>query len=183
MSPYAPLCDSTCGSNLLSVRIPAATSAGSRAYSAEAVWMVSSYPRGCVNDRTTSGAFRSNGSAKRMRTRTTSTTAPRLRNLRDLPYLRFFSHFFAAGIPPPEHTVYEDPRLLPEFIHISVVFYHHIRAPGLLLAGELAILYRAALFLFHSPLFCPRLATLLRGRDRNGNVELVAASTLEEKRY
>src|SRR4051812_29471609 len=145
--------------------------------------MVSSYARGCVNDRTTSGAFRSNGSAKKMRTRMTSTTAPRLRNLRDFPYLGFFSHFFAAGIPPPEHTVHENPRLLPEFIHISVVFYHHIRATGLLLAGELAILYRAALFLPHSPLFCPRLATLMRRRDRNGNVELVAASALEEKRY
>src|SRR3954469_10509231 len=145
--------------------------------------MVSSYSRGYANSRITSGAFRSKGSARKMRTRTTSTTAPRLRNLRDLLYLRFFSHFFAAGIPLPEHTVHQDPGLLPKFIDVSVVFHYNIRATGLLLPGELAVLYRAALFLPHAALLCPRPAPRERRRDRDGDVERIGAPALEEKRY
>src|SRR5215217_4077341 len=184
ISPYAPRDDSTSGSNPLSVRITAATSVGSTPFAAAAERMASSYPRGYITRRTVSGTSRRNGNARRTRARATSKTTPRLRRLRDLPYLPLLGSFFATPrIPLPEHPLYQILRLLPEFIEILVVLYHHIRPPGLFFARELTILYRAALLLAHAPLLCPPPTSLLRHRDSHGNVELAAALALEEERY
>src|SRR5215210_1276490 len=183
ISPYAPWDDSTSGSKPLSVRITAATSAGSTPFSAPASRMVSSYSRGYASCRTVSGACSNNGSPRRTRARATSSTAPRLRSLRDRPYLRFFGAAFAAGTPLTEHPLHKSPCLLPEFIQVSVVFHHHVRPPGLLLTRELAVLYRTALLLSHPSLLRPHPAPLRRRHDRDGQVVLVDTPALEEKRY
>src|SRR5215203_2302142 len=133
ISPYAPLDDSTSSSNPLSVKITAATRAGSTPFSSATIRIVSSYWSGCVIRRTVSGAFRRKGSTRRKRTRATSRTAPRLRLLRNHPYLRLFGSSFALGtLILTEHPLHEVLRLLPHIIQIPVVLYHHVRAQGLL---------------------------------------------------
>src|SRR5919112_1323877 len=184
MSPYAPWEDSTSGSNPLSVRITAATSAGSTSCSDAASRIVSSYSKGCVNRRARSGASHNNDSPRRTSVRTTSNVNPRPRNLRDRPYLLlFFGATFADGTTPTERPDHERLRLLPEFIQVPVVFHHNVCPPGLLLARKLAVLYRAALFFSHASLLGPRPAPLVGRRDRDGVVELCTAPPLEEEWY
>src|SRR5918998_343450 len=184
MSPYAPWDDSTSGSKPLWVRTTAATSAGSTSCSAAASRMVSSYSRGWVNRRARSGVSNTNGSPRRTSARTTSNTNPRLRSLRDRPYLLLlFGATFADGTPPTERPIHERIRLLPEFIQVPVIFHHNVCTPSLLLARKLAALYRAALLLPHAPLLSPPSTPLVGRRDRDGIVELLTAPTLEEQRY
>src|SRR5918997_758585 len=97
-----------------------------------------------------------NGSAA-MRAASASNARPRRRRLVcSLPYLRFLPTYSTAQTPLPRDLRSELLCLLPKFIQVAVVLYHHVGPPGLLLLRELSLLDRPQRRLVHSPLCGPR---------------------------
>src|SRR5918997_1079487 len=124
-----------------------------------------------------------NGSAA-MRAASASNARPRRRRLVcSLPYLRFLPTYSTAQTPLPRDLRSELLCLLPKFIQVAVVLYHHVGPPGLLLLRELSLLDRPQRRLVHSPLCGPRPPAPLGHDDGDGIVEGAAAPPLEQERY
>src|SRR5215211_7122845 len=140
--------------------------------------MVSSYRSGYTVRRTVSGVSRMKGSAASRPASTTRTRAPRRRRARNLPYLLFLLTYATAQTP-----LLELLGLLSKFIQCSVVLYHHVGPPGLLLCGKLARLYRSQRLFVHAPLGGPHPSPLLGDGDGDRVVEVTAAFALAQKRY
>src|SRR5215210_623823 len=140
--------------------------------------MVSSYRSGYTIRRTVSGVSRMKGSAASRPSSTPSTRAPRRRRARNLPYLLFLLTYATAQTP-----LLELLGLLSKFIQCSVVLYHHLGPPGLLLCGKLARLYRSQRLFVHAPLGGPHPSPLLGDGDGDRVVAGAAAPALEQERY
>src|SRR5919112_215589 len=132
---------------------------------------------------TVSGASSMNGSAA-SRAASASNARPRRRRLVcNLPYLRFLPTYSTAQTPLPRDLLLELLCLLPKFIQVTIVLYHHVGPPSLLLLRELSLLYRPQRRLVHAPLCGPRPPALLGHDDGDGVVEGAATPPLEQERY
>src|SRR5688572_29335159 len=144
--------------------------------------MVAVYFRGYIVRITASGILRAKGRMARIPITTSNTRIPRRRRARDLPYLRLLP-WVAVGSSLPRDHAPELVRLLAKSIQVSIILYHQVGPPGLLLSGELPRLHGPQRRLVQAPLLRPRAAPLFRHRDRHREVEVPASARLEQQRY
>src|SRR5215216_1964870 len=102
--------------------------------------MIASYRRGYMVRITASGSLRAKGRMASTPITTSNTRIPRRRRARDLPYLCLLL-YVAVGSPLPQDHASELGRLLAKSIQVSIILYHQVGQPGLLLSGELPRLY------------------------------------------
>src|SRR5918993_31212 len=144
--------------------------------------MTASYRRGYIVRITASGSLRAKGRMARTPITTSNTRIPRRRRSRDFPYLRLLV-WVAVGTSLPQDLAPELVRLLAKSIQVSIILYHQVGTPGLLLTRELPCLHGQQRRLVQAPLRSPRTASLFRHRDGHREVEVPPSARLEEQRY
>src|SRR5215208_4597083 len=133
--------------------------------------MTASYRRGYTVRITASGNLRAKGRMARTPITTSNTRIPRRRRARDLPYLRLLV-WVAVGTSLPQDHAPELVRPLAKSIQVSIILYHQVGTPGLLLTRELSCLHGQQRRLVQAPLRSPRTAPLFRHRDGHREVEV-----------
>src|SRR5215207_6324118 len=131
---------------------------------------------------TASGTLRAKGRMARTPMTTSNTRIPRRRRARALPYLRLLP-WVAVGSSFLHDHAPEIVCLLPESIRVSIILYHQVGPPSLLLTRELPCLHGPQRRLVQAPPRSPRTAPLFRHRDGHGDVEVPAPARLEQQRY
>src|SRR5215218_10035023 len=131
---------------------------------------------------TASGTLRAKGRMARTPMTTSNTRIPRRRRARALPYLRLLP-WVAVGSSFPHDHAPEIVCLLLESIRVSIILYHQVGPPSLLLTRELPCLHGPQRRLVQAPPLSPRPASLLRHRDGHGDVKVPALARLEQQRY
>src|SRR5215211_951804 len=133
--------------------------------------MTASYRRGYMVRIRASGNLRAKGRMARTPITTSNTRIPRRRRARDLPYLRLLL-WVAVGSALPQDHAPELVRPLAKSIQVSIILYHQVGTPGLLLTRELPCLHSQQRRLVQASLRSPRTAPLFRHRDghREGEV-------------
>src|ERR671914_971763 len=144
--------------------------------------MIASYRRGYIVRMTASGSLRAKGRMARTPITTSNTRIPRRRRARDLPYLRLLL-WVAVGSSLPQDHAPELVRLLAKSIQVSIILYHQVGPPSLLLTRELPCLHGPQRRFVQAPLRSPRTARLFRHRDGHREVEVPPPARLQEKRY
>src|ERR671912_899823 len=144
--------------------------------------MVAVYFRGYIVRITASGTLRAKGRMARIPITTSNMRIPRRRRARDLPYLRLLP-WIGVGSSPPRDLAPEFVRLLSKSIQVSIILYHQVGPPSLLLTRELPCLHGPQRCLVQAPLRSPRTAPLFRHRDGHREVEVPPPARLEEQRY
>src|SRR5688572_15187805 len=126
--------------------------------------MIASYRRGYMVRITASGSLRAKGKMARTPIITSNTRIPRRRRARDLPYLRLLP-WAAVGSSLSHDHAPEIVCLLLESIQISIILYHQVGPPSLLLTRELPCLHGPQRRLVQAPLRSPRAAPSFGDRD------------------
>src|ERR671910_945619 len=137
--------------------------------------MTASYRRGYMVRITASGNLRAKGRMARTPITTSNTRIPRRRRARDLPYLRLLV-WVAVGSSLPQDHAPELVRPLAKSIQVSIILYHQVGTPSLLLTRELPCLHGQQRRLVQAPPGIRRAAPHLPQRTRGGSMSATSPS-------